>query len=133
MLPKRVLYYGRDEELPAQLELRAGPLALFYEQGDLRRIRLGDTEILRRIYVAVRDSSWGTVPALFSNVHMLGSVLHPHAVEERVRGRGRWCRCNWSWPAWPRMLLCTSAEGLRRRRVGGTLQDVGAVGDAAPA
>jgi hypothetical protein len=70
MLPLRVLYYGRDEPLPAQIDLRAGPLALTYEQGDLRYIRLGDTEILRRIYVAVRDRDWGTIPARLSNIRI---------------------------------------------------------------
>lgn len=67
-LAKRVLYYGKDEPLPEQLELRAGPLSLVYEQGDLRYIRLGDREIVRRVYVAMRDRNWGTVPARLSNV-----------------------------------------------------------------
>jgi hypothetical protein len=67
-LPKRVLYYGNDEQLPEQTALRAGPLSLIYEQGDLRNIRLGEREILRRIYVAIRDHNWGTVPPHLSNV-----------------------------------------------------------------
>jgi hypothetical protein len=29
MLPKNVLYYGKDEPLPERVELRAGPLQLF--------------------------------------------------------------------------------------------------------
>ena len=33
-LPKQVLYYGKDEPLPEQRHLRAGPLALVYEAGD---------------------------------------------------------------------------------------------------
>lgn len=67
-LPKRVIYYGKDEPLPEQIPLRAGPLTLIYEAGDLRYIRLGQREILRRIYVAVRDRNWGTVLPRFSNV-----------------------------------------------------------------
>src|SRR5262249_45224174 len=31
--------------------------------GELRYVRLGDREVLRRVYVAVRDADWGTVPA----------------------------------------------------------------------
>jgi len=50
--------------------LRAGPLSLIYEDGDLRYIKLGDHEILRRIYVAVRDRNWGTVLPRYSNVQM---------------------------------------------------------------
>lgn len=70
MLPRNVWYYGKDEPLPQQRELRAGPLSLIYEGGDLRYIRLGDREVLRRVYVAVRDRNWGTVPPRLSNVQM---------------------------------------------------------------
>ena len=51
-----------------QLTLRAGPLSLIYVAGDLRYIKLGEHELLRRLYVAVRDRNWGTVPAVLSNV-----------------------------------------------------------------
>ncbi len=56
--------------LPNQVELRAGALTLLYEQGDLRYIRSGNTEILRRIYVAIRDRNWGTIAPVFSNMIM---------------------------------------------------------------
>ncbi len=68
-LTKNTLYYGKDEPLPAQQELRAGPLSLIYEAGDLRYIRLGNHEILRRVYVAIRDQNWGTVPPVLFNTH----------------------------------------------------------------
>jgi hypothetical protein len=68
MLPTRVLYYGTDEALPERVKLRAGPLSLVYEKGDLRYIRLGEREILRRVYVAIRDRNWDTVPPRFSSV-----------------------------------------------------------------
>ncbi len=70
MLPKNVLYYGKDEPLPEQIALRAGPLSLVYEDGDLRYIKLGNREILRRVYVAIRDRNWGTVLPKISNLHM---------------------------------------------------------------
>ena len=67
MLSRNVLYYGKDEPLPEQIPLRAGPLSLIYEDGDLRYVKLGDKEILRRIYVAIRDRNWGTVlPKIFN-------------------------------------------------------------------
>ncbi len=69
-LPRNVLYYGREAPLPEQTQLRAGPLSLISEEGDLRYIRLGDREIVRRLYVAVRDRNWGTIPARLSNVQM---------------------------------------------------------------
>jgi hypothetical protein len=70
MLPTRVLYAGKDEPPPERIPLRAGPLSLIYEAGDLRYIRLGEHEILRRIYVAVRDQNWGTILPAFSDMQM---------------------------------------------------------------
>lgn len=56
-------YWGRDEALPKQIELSAGPVRMVFEPdlGFLRYIKLGDHEILRGIYAAVRDRNWGTV------------------------------------------------------------------------
>jgi D-apionolactonase len=45
------------------LSLRAGAATMRYENGGIRYIRIGSYEILRRVYVAVRDHNWGTVPA----------------------------------------------------------------------
>ena len=67
---RNIRYYGKPDPLPEQLSLRAGPLSLFYENGDLRYIRLGETEIVRRIYVAVRNHNWDTIAPLLSNVKM---------------------------------------------------------------
>jgi hypothetical protein len=69
-LSRNVLYYGKDEPPPEQRELRAGPLIMLFEDGGLRYIRLGDREILRRVYVAVRDQNWGTVPTTISNLRV---------------------------------------------------------------
>ncbi len=65
---ENILYYGVPQACPEQLELRAGPLAIVFQAGDLRWIRLGGHEIVRRIYVAVRDRNWGTVPNRISNL-----------------------------------------------------------------
>jgi len=67
-LPENVLCYGVEEPLPQQVPLCAGPLELVFEAGDLRWIRLGSQEVVRRIYVAVRDRNWGTVPNRISNL-----------------------------------------------------------------
>src|SRR5436309_2072504 len=69
-LPKRVLYFGKDEPLPDQVPLRAGLLSLIYEAGDLRYIRFGKREVIRRIYAAVRDRNWGTVRGKLSDLQM---------------------------------------------------------------
>jgi len=55
---------------PKRRRLRAGPLGLDYEAGDLRYLTLGDREVVRRWYVAVRDRDWGTVPAILTDEHI---------------------------------------------------------------
>jgi len=70
MLSNYLLYDGRDAPPPAPIPLRAGPLSLIMLDGDLRTIQLGDNEILRRIYVAVRDPNWGTVPGTLTHLDM---------------------------------------------------------------
>ena len=67
---KQILYYGKDEPLPERVPLRAGPLALVFENGDLRYVRLGAQLILLRAYWAVRDRNWGTVTNAISNVQI---------------------------------------------------------------
>ena len=69
-LPRSVLYYGKDEPLPEAAHLRAGPLSTVFEAGDLRYIRFGNHEILRRVYVAIRDHNWDTILPQLSNVQI---------------------------------------------------------------
>jgi hypothetical protein len=44
------------------MALVAGPLRLDYDAGDIRCIRLGDEEILRRVYVVFQDRNWTSRP-----------------------------------------------------------------------
>lgn len=53
---------------PRRVSLRAGPWTLTYENGDLRDICWDGVEVIRRIYAAVRDHNWGTVPGELSEV-----------------------------------------------------------------
>jgi hypothetical protein len=68
MLPLNALRWGHDAPQPERRELRAGPLTMLFESGDLRYIRLGDHEVLRRVYVAVRDHNWDTIPIAISDL-----------------------------------------------------------------
>lgn len=72
MLPKRVWVYGSDERQVDRIVLRSGPLQMHFEpdSGFLRYIRLGDREVLRGIYAAVRDANWGTVPPELSDIRL---------------------------------------------------------------
>ena len=70
MLPKQTLYDGSRHEIPPPVPLKAGPLTLQFEPltGFVRYIRIGDHELVRAIYAAVRDHNWGTVPPQLSNL-----------------------------------------------------------------
>jgi D-apionolactonase len=65
-----IIRYGKDEAMPETIALRAGPLQMRFENGDLRTIQYGEREIVRRIYAAVRDQNWNTIPAEISNLKL---------------------------------------------------------------
>jgi hypothetical protein len=52
--------------VPERRTLHAGPLTAELENADLRYVRVGDVEIVRRLYVAVRDRNWGTVEPVYT-------------------------------------------------------------------
>ncbi len=56
------LRHGREEAAVERRKLRAGPVEVELDGVDLRYVRAGDTELVRRLYVAVRDRNWGTLP-----------------------------------------------------------------------
>jgi hypothetical protein len=63
-------WYGRDEPPTARRLVRAGALSAEVEGPDLRYIRVADVEVVRRLYAAVRDRHWGTVPPTLSGVQL---------------------------------------------------------------
>lgn len=68
--PRSVQYYGSENPLPRQIPLRAGPFTLVFEPelAQIRYVRLGEKEVLRAVYAAVRDQNWGTVTPKLSNL-----------------------------------------------------------------
>ena len=50
--------------------LRAGPLSLVFDSGDLRYVKWSGREVIRRIYAAVRDHNWDTVPGVISDLEL---------------------------------------------------------------
>ncbi len=62
-----LLYHGTTEPRPVQHQLRAGSVSVIYENGSLRYIRLGNQEVLRMIYFALRDDHWNTLPTRITN------------------------------------------------------------------
>ena len=65
---RNLLLFGQNEPLPEQIELTAGPLTLIFEEGAIRYIKYRDHEVIRRIYAAVRDKEWRTVPGKIENL-----------------------------------------------------------------
>src|SRR5205809_928685 len=55
------MWHGRNQAPTEMRELRAGPLSCLLDGIDLRYVRNGDAELVRRLFVAVRDAAWGTV------------------------------------------------------------------------
>jgi D-apionolactonase len=68
------LIYGLDAAPPEPIALRAGPLTMLFDNGDLRYIKHGNTEIVRRIYAAARDRDWGTAPNVLSQLRIIAKA-----------------------------------------------------------
>jgi D-apionolactonase len=69
-ISSNLLLHGSDEPLQQLRSLRAGPLSAELDGIDLRYVRLGTVELVRRIYVAVRDRNWNTIPGSASDVQV---------------------------------------------------------------
>ncbi len=67
-LSEYLLWHGTDAPPPAPRWLTAGPLAVALEEGQLRGIWLGGRQVVQRIYGAVRDRFWNTVPGSLTYV-----------------------------------------------------------------
>ncbi|MGD0743787.1 MAG: hypothetical protein ABSA45_01395 [Verrucomicrobiota bacterium] len=64
------IWHGRDKPPGKSSQFEAGPVTAQFADGDLRRLRVGGIEIIRRIYVAVRDQNWRTIPGKISNLEI---------------------------------------------------------------
>lgn len=67
-LQAALLNGGHDQ--PERMALRAGPLSAVFEAGTLRYLRWGEHEVVRGIYAAVRDLSWGTILGVLHDVQV---------------------------------------------------------------
>ena len=70
---------GGDERF-----LNAGPVRIKFADGELRYLRVNGREVLRRVYFAVRDARWDTVPPNFE-VAQVKSGAGEFTVELRAR------------------------------------------------
>jgi hypothetical protein len=68
--PQNIALFGTEEPDEKGRILRAGSLSVEFHNGQLRYVRVGDTEVMRAIAFIVRDESWGTYTAEISNLEI---------------------------------------------------------------
>jgi hypothetical protein len=56
---------GRATPESGPIPLRAGRVTALLDGPDLRHVAIGGTELVQRVYVAVRDAPWNTIPAVY--------------------------------------------------------------------
>lgn len=71
MMNRHESIYGLKKTPPKQTTLKAGPFTMIYEKGFIRQIRYGRHEVLRMIYMALRDKDWGTFTPQISNEQIM--------------------------------------------------------------
>ncbi len=64
------LLHGTDLPIAELRVLRAGPARALLDGIDLRYVSIGRTELVRRVYVAVRDLNWNTIPGEVSGLEV---------------------------------------------------------------
>ena len=65
-----ILLYGAARGASAVEHLKAGPVRLNFCDGELRHLYVGNKEIIRRIYISVRDTHWDTVDPIVEIARM---------------------------------------------------------------
>lgn len=81
-----VLLHGRTPAPARPIVLRAGPVTALLDGPDLRHVRVGGTELVQRVYIAVRDAPWNTIPAQYGDwIHDIGDDRFEVRFEARHR------------------------------------------------
>ena len=70
------------------LVLRAGPLRMRLENSELRYLTVAGQEVVRRVYAAVRDRNWGTVPGVLSQLQIAQAEDSFHVTFTSTHRRG---------------------------------------------
>jgi len=93
--------------------LRAGPLRLVFDRGELRWIRLGEREVVRGIYFALRAEGWATIPY---QIRGLAITAEPRTFSVRFEARHERGPVRFGW----RAEMSGAADGRIRFAVAGT-------------
>lgn len=68
MTSRNIKLFGTEQPAPEQRVLTAGPVTVTLENGQLRWIKIGETEAIRSIAFVVRDRNWSTPVPEISNL-----------------------------------------------------------------
>src|SRR3982074_774100 len=90
----RQLWHGTDTPTDAGRRLVAGPVTALLDGADLRNVRVGDVEIAQRIYLAVRDDVWNTIPATLSDIVVDAT---DHTCDGRFPARHTYADIDFGW------------------------------------
>jgi hypothetical protein len=93
--------------------LKTGPLELALDGADLRYVRFAGTEIVRRLYVAVRDEQWATPTATLEPAEVSG---YEDRIAIRIAGSFRHDAIALDWTA----EIDANASGTLRYRLQAT-------------
>ena len=107
-----ILYYGEARTPKQRIQGSAGELTFVLEDGMLKHVCLGQVEIARRVYFAIRDMHWNTIPCAISD---------PQVERGGNEFRATWMGCSQSSEIgfeWKGEILVT-APGLIRFKVHG--------------
>lgn len=66
-LTMKAKWHGNNDENDCRRKLHAGRMSMIYENGSLKYISMGNHEIIRMIYSAVRDKEWLTIEPVISD------------------------------------------------------------------
>jgi D-apionolactonase len=69
VMQKNIIWHGGHDN-NCRRHLRAGRLSMIYENGSIRHVRTGH-EIIRMVYMAVRDRNWLTIPPVISDEQVI--------------------------------------------------------------
>ena len=75
-------------------QLHAGPLSVDFDNGDLRGVRLGTTELIRRIYMVFQDRNWTSRPWVIDDVAITKSDV---SFTVRFTAQGTFDASNFTW------------------------------------
>jgi hypothetical protein len=89
------MLHGDPEPPPEPVELRAGPVTCELEGLDLRYVRLGEREIIRRLHSTVRDPDWGTIEGTADMLDVRANA-DSFAVQLAVRHEGNGIAFSWT-------------------------------------